>query len=97
MFATDSSTGNQVDHYSYDIIDCLFDHISSPYELWDLRVLQKEIRQEDFKGLNQNDDCNCNSGLKLKECCQTKIGEKYAHYEFSVKNPGLQKVLELIP
>ncbi|MTD71557.1 SEC-C metal-binding domain-containing protein [Flavobacterium sp. LC2016-13] len=91
MFITDSSTGEQVDHYSYDIIDYLFDHLSSPYEFWDLRVLQKEIRQEDFKDVNQDDRCTCNSGLKFKECCQTKIGEKYPHYEFSVKNPGLQK------
>lgn len=91
MFIKDSSTGEQVDHYSYDIIDYLFDNLGSPYEFWDLRVLQKEIKQEDFKDMNENDNCNCNSGLKLKDCCQTKIGEKYPHYEFSVKNPGLQK------
>lgn len=91
MFKTDSSTGEQLDHYSYDIIDYLFKNLTSPYEFWDLRVFQLEIKEEDFKDLNEKDNCNCNSGLKFKDCCNNKIGEKYPHYEFLVQNPSLQE------
>ncbi|KRD58257.1 hypothetical protein ASE40_18155 [Flavobacterium sp. Root935] len=91
MFIKDSETGEQKDHYSYDVIDYLMLEINSPYEFWELKVFQIEIKKEDFSNMNQNDKCNCNSGLKLKDCCYKKIGEKYPHYEFLVRNPS-QKV-----
>ena len=93
MFLKDEKTDEQVDHYNYDTIDYLFDLIESPYELWNLKVSQTEIRIEDYGNIGRNDPCSCGSRKKFKKCCLTKIGQKYPHYEFIVTNPKNKTLL----
>lgn len=93
MFLTDEKTNEQIDQYNYDTIDYLFDLIISPYEQWDLEVSQREITNKAFGKIGRNDLCSCNSGAKFKNCCLKKIGEKYPHYEFILKNPSNKTLL----
>ena len=59
MFLKDEKTDEQIDHYNYDTIDYLFDHVNSPYEFWDLEVSQLEIKKTDFGNIGRNDLCSC--------------------------------------
>jgi hypothetical protein len=93
MFLKDEKTDEQVDQYNYDTIDYLFEHINSPYELWDLEVSQREIKKSDFRNIGRNDKCTCNSGKKFKKCCGEKIGDKYPHYGFILINPSDKTLL----
>ncbi|MDD4576813.1 MAG: SEC-C metal-binding domain-containing protein [Bacteroidales bacterium] len=88
MFLKDEKTDEQIDQYNYDTIDYLFEHITSPYEFWDLEVSQRETKKEDFGIVGRNDPCPCNSGKKFKKCCLLSVGKKYPHYEFIVLNPS---------
>lgn len=93
MFLTDEKTGEQIDHYSYDTVDYLFECLDSPYEYWDLEVSQRITKKEDFGTIGRNDPCNCGSGKKFKKCCLENIGKKYPHYEFILLNPSNKTVL----
>lgn len=88
MFLKDEKTGEQTDQYNYDTVDYLFDHITEPYEYWDLEVSQRTTTKEDYGNVGRNDPCLCGSGKKFKKCCGLNIGKKYPHYEFIVRNPS---------
>lgn len=92
-FLKDDKTNETIDQYNYETIDYLFELIESPYESWDLEVSQREVKKEDYGNAERNDLCPCNSGKKFKKCCLSKIGEKYPHYEFILKNPSNKIVL----
>jgi hypothetical protein len=93
MFLKDEKTDEQVDHYNYETMDYLFEHIKSPYDYWDLEVSQREISKKDYGDVGRNDTCPCKSGKKFKNCCDKKIGEKYPHYEFILANPNAKTML----
>jgi hypothetical protein len=93
MFLKDEKTGEQIDQYSYDIVNYLFEYLESPYEYWDLEVSQRITKKEDFETIGRNDPCICGSGKKLKKCCLENIGKKYPHYEFILLNPSNNTVL----
>ena len=93
MFLKDEKTNEQVDQYDYSAIDYLFSHITSPYEPWQLDVSLREINKTHFGDIEDEDNCSCNSGKKFKDCCKLKIGEKYTHFEFVVKNPSDERLL----
>lgn len=93
MFLKDEKTNEQVDHYNYDIVDYLFECITSPYELWDLEISQREIKAEDYGKIGRNEPCPCHSTKKFKNCCLRKVGTKYAHYEFLLTNPSNKRLL----
>lgn len=93
MFLKDEKTDEQIDQYNYDTIDYLFEHITSPYEFWDLEVSQRETKKEDYGIVGRNDPCPCNSGKKFKKCCMLNVGKKYPHYEFIVLNPSDKTLL----
>ena len=57
MFLKDEKTNEQVDHYNYDIVDYLFECVTSPYELWDLEISQREIKAEDYEKIGRNEPC----------------------------------------
>lgn len=86
LFTKDSKTGKQIDQYNYNALDYLFEHIKSPYELWELKVTQKLKSHDHYKDIGRNDKCPCNSKLKYKNCCLKNEGVKYLHYEFLVEN-----------
>jgi len=92
MFMTDEKTGEQTDHYNYDTVDYLYQHIEEPYEFWDLEVTQRVVSKEDYGNIGRNEPCVCGSGKKFKKCCGLHIGEKYPHYEFIVLNPSDKKM-----
>jgi SEC-C motif len=93
MFQTDQKTGEQIDQYSYDAVDYLFERLESPYEYWDLEISQRIVKKEDFGKVGRNDPCACGSGKKLKKCCLGNIGNKNPHYEFILLNPSKKVVL----
>lgn len=92
-FLKDERTDETNDQYNYHTIDYLFELIESPYEPWDLEVSQREVKKEDYGNAERNDLCPCNSGKKFKKCCMSKIGEKYPHYEFILRNPSSKVIL----
>lgn len=93
MFLKDEKTDKQIDQYSYDAIDYLFEHIDSPYEDWDLEVRQMKIKKEDYGKVGRNDKCTCGSQKKFKDCCLLKVGTTYPHYAFILKNPSSKTLL----
>lgn len=93
MFLKDEKTGEQADQYNYDTVDYLFDHITEPYEYWDLEVSQRTTTKEDYGDIGRNDPCLCGSGKKFKKCCGLNIGKKYPHYEFIVHNPSAKTMI----
>lgn len=81
-FLKNDKTGEQQDHYNYDIVEYLFDKVSTPYEWWDLEISQRTRTEEVYPNTGRNDLCPCGSNKKYKKCCGNKIGEKYPHYDF---------------
>lgn len=92
-FIRSERTNETIDQYNYATLDYLFQLIESPDESWDLEVSQREVTKADYGNANRNDPCPCNSGKKFKHCCIGRIGEKYPHYEFLVKNPNNKFIL----
>lgn len=86
MFLKDEKTDKQIDQYKYDTVDYLFELIESPYQPWDLEVMQREIKKEDYGDISRNDLCSCGSCKKFKKCCMKHIGKKYPHYEFILQD-----------
>lgn len=65
--------------YSYDMLETLMEYWKSPYEEWELLISEKLI--EEYRDLNRNDLCICNSGKKYKKCCLKTGEDKYNHYK----------------
>jgi hypothetical protein len=59
----------------------------NPYENWKLEILQS--LSEEYKGLERNQLCICNSGKKYKKCCQKTGKNHHEHYKltFLEKDP----------
>ena len=93
MFLKDEKTGEHKDQYNYDTVDYLFDHMTEPYENWDLEVSQRITTKEDYGDIGRNAPCLCGSGKKFKKCCGLNIGKKYPHYEFIVRNPSTKTMI----
>tara|TARA_R110002049_G_scaffold2511_6_gene18402 strand:+ start:4160 stop:5005 length:846 start_codon:yes stop_codon:yes gene_type:complete len=93
MFLKDETTDEEIDQYDYTSVDYLFDHIESPYEEWNLEVLQMKIRKEHYGDIGRNEKCSCGSNKKFKKCCSNNIGKYYPHYKFVLKNPSKKMIL----
>lgn len=92
-FLKNEKTGEQTDQYNYETVDYLFDHITDPYESWDLEVSQRTTTKKDYGNIGRNALCLCGSEKKFKKCCGLNIGEKYPHYEFIVRNPNTKTMM----
>jgi len=86
VFSSDPSTGKQVDHYNYSLIEWVVDRLASPFHEWTMEKTEKVYPHSQFKLLGRNDRCPCNSGEKYKKCCMQKAGVILPHFKvnFSV-------------
>jgi hypothetical protein len=88
MFITNEETGEQTDHYNYEPIDYLMNHMKSAYEFWDIEISKREIKRENFGNIELTDLCTCGSDMIFEKCCQKKIGQRYTHFVFLLEEPS---------
>ena len=75
------------DNLNYSLVKFWAEHISSPFEDWNLTWQTDYTPSGHFPDLKLLDACPCGSGRIYKNCCSTNPGIRHPHAQFEFQKP----------
>lgn len=82
-FFTAKDDAKTTDHYNYAGVDYVVQRLRSPFDGWDVEILDVLHPHELFDNTSQSDPCPCGSAEPYASCCYGKEGVKFKHRQIS--------------